>query len=142
MFGWMKKRQLKIAAMAVDWHLNKILDLRQARDSNILLELHGMVLADNFELVSHASRGLVQLRITEEISGAKSEVTELFRNIFTSLLELPAIPHHAVKITTAEEIERLYAEWDGRPRTGEIIAFENLENWHIKNHGLPESWYG
>lgn len=30
MFGWMKKRQLKIAAMAVDWHLNKIFDLRQA----------------------------------------------------------------------------------------------------------------
>lgn len=142
MLGSLKKRQLKIAAMAVDLHLNKILDLRQARASNILMELHAMVLADNFELVSHASRGLVQLRIAQEISGVTSEVTELFRNIFMSLLELPAIPHRAVKDTTAEEIERLYAEWDGRPRTDEIIAFENLENWHIKNHGLPESWYG
>lgn len=130
MLGWLRKRRLKKAAMAVEWHLYKIQDVREMRDRDVLLGLHGQVLAANYELVSHASRALAALRVSEELSGkALVEPAKEIRNIFVALLKLPAIPQHAVGSTPVEEIERLYHEWDGRPRSDEMVAYEQLEDW-------------
>jgi hypothetical protein len=109
MFGsFFSRRRLRRHLRALRHHSHAIGVLERARDDHERLGLKPLVLADNFELVSHASRGLAELRQVEELDPELPEARDL-REFLSAKLHLPAIRRDRVDTTPEETVERLFA---------------------------------
>ncbi len=116
-----RKRRLTKAAHQLSWHLAKMSGLEHSRDNYDMQALDpndefaanqkAMALAVNYELVSHASRALAELRKTEELApDAQLSSAESMRRYLMSRASLPAISYNATEVTSRDEIERRYQE--------------------------------
>lgn len=100
------------------WHTQKMSALEQFREAYEDEGRLGMVLATNFELVSHASRALTALRKLEELGDTITEQAAARLRLYLGrVLELPAIPRAEVSGTDANKIKRLYDEYRSLART-------------------------
>lgn len=104
------RRKLQSHLEQLRWHTSKIGELELMRDD---YEAHGldvMVLAVNWEIVSHASRALGELRKAEELSAAAMNGGEM-RDFLKPKLDLPALPRNQVDTTDPAQVVRLYSEF-------------------------------
>jgi hypothetical protein len=128
------------AALTVSRHMEKMYDLEAQRKNYIDRSKHGLVLATNYELVSHASRALALLRRAEELADGgpvSLQSAEKLRRYLTSRLEIPAIPRGALQDTPEDEIERLFQKWldEGLPaeRRGQLETAEDVAAMALHN---------
>ena len=92
------------------WHLDKIYELEQLRDKYEAAGRKAILLAANFEIVSHTSRALAELRKAEEIARG-SVKGDPMREFLQPKLSLPAIRRDQVETTPAAEIDALFARF-------------------------------
>ena len=100
------------------WHLQQMASLEQSRADWEHDGRKERVLSTNFELVSHATRALVNFRKLEELDPQQAEAGRLWfqmrfegENLRDYLLEtasLPAIPYHARLSTPRDEVDQLF----------------------------------
>lgn len=91
------------------WHVQQMSSLEATRTELEREGQRGMVLAVNYELVSHATRALAALRKLEELGGSLPDL----RRYLLAILDLPAVPRSELNERPKAEIDRLFEEYQG-----------------------------
>jgi hypothetical protein len=110
-----RKSRLKKHLQTLRWHLDKINELERARDDYERDRLIDYVLAVNYELTSHAARGIAEVRQAEELARGELNAAEML-DFLSAKLTLPGIRRDQISATAPAEIERMYAEFTASPK--------------------------
>lgn len=120
-----RKRKLKKHTEALGWHVQMIGKLEASRDDYERDGLEAMVLAANYEIMSHASRALAELRRTEELGGGDVKGAEM-REYLTPKVDLPALRRDEIDSTPEARIRELYDQFaaSDRGKSASQIAYD------------------
>lgn len=126
-----RKGRLAKHLKTLQWHVHMIGKLEFSRDNYERDGLKVMVLAVNYEIMSHASRALAELRKAEELSGGEVDGTEM-REYLAPKVDLPAVRRDEVDSVPGERVDSLYSDFveGGKGKSARQTEYD-------RNRGLP-----
>lgn len=91
-------------------HIHMIGKLEDSRDGYEQDGLEGMVLAVNYEIMSHATRALTELRKAEELSRGDLDGAQM-RDYLTPKVDLPALRRDQLNAMPSALVKELYEKF-------------------------------
>lgn len=108
-----RKQKIAKHLETLKWHVHMIGQLETSRDNYEQDGLKVMVLAVNYEIMSHASRSLAELRKAEELSKGEVNGHEM-REYLTPKVDLPAVRRDEADYISQQTVDALYEEFLAR----------------------------